>query len=128
MTVTTYIRIPFPPPTLPPGADPCDGCLGLGVTGDSFTRPVGADRMLLLDVVCPGCDGCGAASHEGCAPGVHALEDVVDRDGCHLCGGRGWSAVPGWSANPDGETVLMRVPCACQESRAERVAPEAVSL
>lgn len=130
--ITTYVRVPFPAPILPPGAHPCSDCLGQGVTGGHYTMPMSGDRQLLLDVWCPGCQGCGAATHDACKSGIHALDDEGQGDerdgGCPSCGGRGWCTVSGWSASdPDAETVLMRVPCGCQEHRAEIATPEEVT-
>ncbi len=128
--------ITFPEPTLPPRVDPCADCMGLGVTGHTYTLPcptVGPD--IAVAEICPACHGCGAATHDACIVGVHALDPFPDdgdiprlphytgQPGCFECSGRGWTAAQGTQAgDPDETLVLLRVPCSCV-ARAEVAAP-----
>jgi hypothetical protein len=120
MTLMTFTYVPFPAPT---PAVSCEACGGQGVTGDRYELRIDGP-VLLVDVFCPTCHGCGSAVHDKCADGVHALDDFDDpADDCPSCNGRGWNAVTAWSANhPDNdEPLFLRVPCGCTEDRAEQV-------
>jgi hypothetical protein len=120
--MTTYLRVFYDTPTLPTGIPPCRTCLGTGITDDrTYDMPYDAGQFLRVDVFCSGCGGCGAARHEECAAGAHALDpDRSDPTACPSCVGRGWCAAALWSPTiPDPErTLLLRVPCACAAERA----------
>lgn len=104
----------------------CAQCEGRGVTGDRYEMPTDTGPILLVDVICDACTGCGNGdpAHMECAPDAHAypdddFDDDDQRDDgaeCLSCGsGRGWNAV---QAFPDADTmVVLRVPCGCSESR-----------
>jgi hypothetical protein len=108
----------------------CQPCEGGGVTGERYEMTTGP-HVLLLEVICPACGGCGNGDprHPGCKPEWHAYpeddgwdtEDGGDEDdpACWSCGsGRGWNVAQGFSGEGDGvEMVLTRVPCGCSESR-----------
>lgn len=126
--MTTYAYLP--PDQHPAYARPCPGCGGEGVTGDRFEMPGDPGRpVLLVDVICGQCTGCGNGDpeHLDCRPDAHAYPDddgpdPDDDDGphvheCYSCGtGRGWNAVQGFHG-PEPDMVVLRVPCGCSESR-----------
>jgi hypothetical protein len=136
---TTYVTVEFPPPTVVGPA--CQACEGRGVTGEQYQMPTGEGRVLLVDVFCPSCGGCGSAEHVFCA-GLHAgldagasiwfdydydLDDEEPEDACPSCQGREWNAVQGFGDftfdEQDGEDVptsvkVLRVPCGCTTDRA----------
>lgn len=107
-------------------ARPCQPCGGTGVTGEHYEMPAG-EHILLVEVICPACDGCGNGDpdHPGCKVEWHADPDgYVDADdesepACWSCGsGRGWNVVQGFRGEGDDvEMILTRVPCGCSESR-----------
>jgi len=120
---TTYAIVEFPPPTVV--GSPCPDCKGSGVTGDQYemqhTTPV-----LLVDVFCPTCLGCGSANHDAGCEG-HAWDDIdrdddeLDDEACPSCKGREWNAVqgfPGYDVPADAGPVMLRVPCGCTTARA----------
>jgi len=127
---TTYAAVEFPPPTLAGPA--CQACEGLGVTGEQYHMPTGEHRVLVVDVFCPECGGCGGASdpeHQDCA-GLHHWDDdrnlddedlddafLNDEPVCPSCGGREWNAVQGFP-DPPTEIKVLRVPCGCTTNRA----------
>jgi hypothetical protein len=120
---TTYAYVEFPPPTVP-GA-PCPACQGAGITGDRYQLHTDGP-VLLVEVVCPGCAGCGSADrdHLDCA-GPHAWDDepdtAPDGDPCPSCQGREWNPLqgfPGVDAGADADPVMLRVPCGCTTARA----------
>jgi hypothetical protein len=137
MTGQRYAVLPIPEHPLYP--HPCAACDGLGVTGDRYEMPTtpGAP-ILLVDVICPECGGCGNGDpeHADCPPEAHAYpEDYsnstgeYDDDdqgddggpGCYSCGsGRGWNAVQGIGTSEGGDAeglAVLRVPCGCSEGR-----------
>ena len=75
---TTYAYVEFPAPTMT-GA-PCPACQGGGVTGDRYELHTDGP-VLLVDVVCPDCGGCGSADgdHLVCA-GPHACDKAPDTE------------------------------------------------
>jgi hypothetical protein len=119
----------------PPYPQPCSGCDGDGVTGVRYEFPTDTGPVLLCEVICPDCGGCGNGdpAHIACPPGAHAYpgefpgddsdaaafeawraahgDDAVpydDDDGvpCFSCGsGRGWVTVQGFSG--EGEDCQM---------------------
>jgi hypothetical protein len=135
--MATVVQVDFPPPPVPDGAG-CQACEGLGVTGQQYRMPTGQDRVLLLDVFCPTCGGCGSADHTGCS-GIHPArldedplgpwdEEDLDDDGldeearCPSCQGREWNPIQGFppegEQQGDGEVVVLRAPCGCTTPRA----------
>jgi hypothetical protein len=120
---TTYATVDFSPPTVT-GAR-CPACQGSGVTGDHYHLHTDGP-VLLVDVFCPACGGCGSADgdHLDCA-GPHAWDDAPDKqpdgDRCPSCQGREWYAVqgfPGRNLGADADPVTLRVPCGCTTARA----------
>jgi hypothetical protein len=137
MTSQRYAVLPIP--EHPPYLRPCRACDGRGVTGDRYEM-AGADGapILLVDVICPECGGCGNGDpeHADCPPDAHAYPDDYTNstgeyddddqgdDGapvCYSCGsGRGWNAVQGVGTSDDGDAeglAVLRVPCGCSEGR-----------
>ena len=121
---TTYATVAFPPPTV--AGAPCPACQGSGVTGDRYQIKTDGP-VLLVEVFCPGCGGCGSADrdHLDCA-GPHAWDDAPnkepDGDPCPSCQGREWNAVqgfPGVDPDTDADPVTLRVPCGCTTARAQ---------
>jgi hypothetical protein len=131
---TRYAVLPLP--AHPPYPHPCGPCNGAGVTGERYEMPPGTPGgpILLVDVICPSCDGCGNGdpAHAGCPRDAHAYPDEVDpypvaydddepEAGCPSCGsGRGWNPVQGFTGGSGPyETAgyVLRVPCGCSESR-----------
>jgi hypothetical protein len=121
-------------------ARPCRACGGAGVTGDRYTMPVTPPKVLLFEVICPDCGGCGNGdpAHAGCQPDWHAypgdqddlLDDLLDDedlDGlgerCPSCGtGRGWYPIQGFTGEGDDvEMHVLRGLCGCSEPRLVRV-------
>jgi hypothetical protein len=120
---TTHATVDFPPPTVT-GA-PCPACRGAGVTGGRYELHADGP-VLLVEVVCPGCGGCGSADGDGrgCA-GPHAWDDAPDTepdgDPCPSCQGREWDPVQGFAGvdpGGDADPVTLRVPCGCTTARA----------
>ncbi|MFE9670683.1 hypothetical protein ACFYOK_29570 [Microbispora bryophytorum] len=123
--------VPFADPT---PADPCPPCKGKGVTGAQYSMPLDDDKVMLIDVICGECGGCGSTVHDNCPPGTHALDggDYPDDDdlearerayGCWSCGGRGWFVVQGFppEAVAEDEILPLRAPCGCAEGRAQQL-------
>lgn len=129
-----YAALPITAPAWT-GPAPCEGCGGMGVTGERYEMP-GTDPVLLIDVICPRCTGCGNGDpeHRDCKPSAHAYPDEdddypddydlldSDDDGqdqeppCPSCGGRRWNALTGFGAgaeDDDAEVTVLRVPCGC---------------
>jgi hypothetical protein len=80
----TVMYVPFPDP---PGRGPaCGACDGRGVTGEQYTIVVNepGQAQLLVDVLCPGCGGCGQAEHADCGPDAHAVAVAGELDPDHL--------------------------------------------
>lgn len=129
----TY-RVTFPTPELAGPA--CAGCAGAGVLAEQMQMPTGSGRVLLVDVFCAVCGGCGSAdpAHTACPPAAHAWHDDEDddpdddelpdgeEDRCPSCSGRGWFPVQGFTDAGD-QMVMLRVPCGCTTDRAELVSP-----
>jgi hypothetical protein len=128
--------------TVPRWANPCPECQGRGVTGERYEMPTDNGPILICDIICPVCEGCGnGPDHEGCHPDQHAwpehfgADDYSDYDGrdedgpvCYSCGtyGRGWNAVDGLTVRylnePDDSpfppvSLTLRVPCGCRVDR-----------
>lgn len=127
---TQYAVLPVTEPAWT-GPGPCQGCGGLGVTGERYQMP-GTDPVLLADVICPQCGGCGNGDpeHRYCKPIAHVADSAddlgawgEDDDGpgqepaCPSCYGRRWNAVTGFTAGgavgEDEELAVLRVPCGC---------------
>lgn len=116
-----------------PWPTPCSSCGGEGVTGERYTMQT--DRcMLLVDVFCDACGGCGNGDqgHAGCPTGrdrtVHPAwvdiddeeDDETDEPTCWSCQGRQWNPVQGFSGeDADCRMVVLRVPCGCASDRLE---------
>lgn len=110
------------------GPNPCPACVGLGVTGERYEMP-GTTPTLLVDVICPGCTGCGNGDpeHRDCQPEAHAYpdddgydvdnyddEDQDQEPPCPSCGGRRWNAVQGFNTTDlEGDMIVLKVPCGC---------------
>lgn len=122
--------VPFADPT---PATPCTACKGKGITGTQYSMPLD-DNVMLVDVICESCGGCGSAVHDDCPPGTHALldgddylderEDAPDDErACWSCGGRGWWVLQGFppEAAAEDQIVLLRAPCGCTEGRAQQL-------
>jgi hypothetical protein len=90
--------------------------------------------VLLVDVFCPDCDGCGSADpeHRSCDPAAPASlkpEDCLnegDGERCASCQGRGWVAVQGFGGTDTGsdEDVTMcylRLPYGCTTERTQLI-------
>lgn len=119
MTATnTRLRLPCPPYE---GPARCPACAGARVTGAVYSSAPLDDPRLVVDVLCPVCDGCGRATHDGCRDDEHGgwdhdyypdddtPDDEADR--CPSCAGRRWFAVQGWTDG--GEMHTLRMPCGC---------------
>jgi hypothetical protein len=127
---TQYAVLPLPARL--PYPYPCAACNGAGVTGERYELPPGSPGapVLLVDVICPACGGCGNGdpAHAICPRDAHAYPDELwpepdDDDqadaasSCPSCGsGRGWNPVQGFSDDAEALTVL-RVPCGCATAR-----------
>lgn len=120
---------------------PCPACHGHGVTGRRYEMPTGAaadlqapDVVLLLEVFCPACGGCGNGDpeHAGCEAAWHpdpGDDDQFDDDdpdddlgdgesACWSCGsGRGWFPIQGFTEGPDTEMYTLRGICSCATDR-----------
>jgi len=124
----------------------CPACQGRGVTGVQYQmKPGGGDVVLLVDVICPECGGCGNGhpEHPGCRDEWHAEDPDADEPGyddsedpddecdggpaCWSCrSGRGWNTVLGFAGEgPDTVMYLLRMPCGCAESRMVEAAEDA---
>jgi len=139
MTRQLYAVLPIP--AHPPYLRPCPACDGRGVTGDRYEMPTDGGPILLVDVICPECGGCGNGDpdHADCPPDAHAYPDEYGTDddpddddprdddpgdggpACYSCGsGRGWNAVQGIGQSDDGDPeglAVLRVPCGCSADR-----------
>lgn len=122
------VCLPLPEPYT--GPDPCPACHGVGFTGVRYTfdseEPQATTPVLLVDVFCPTCAGCGQAEHVSCLIDQHAdsYRDVLnwdnaddeDDDGsvCPSCQGRRWWCCQGFGGDPVGEVLHeLRVACGC---------------
>lgn len=128
------------------GPGPCQGCGGIGVTGERYEMP-GTDPVLLIDVICPQCGGCGNGDpeHRYCKPSAHVddsgdfgADEEEDEDdhqdqepACPSCNGRRWNAVTGFTADgaidEDEELAVLRVPCGCAAPLLE-IGPDPATL
>lgn len=138
-TEQTGLHLPLPAPELP--GDPCADCTGAGVTGEVYRWPSGPDSpILIVDVPCLTCRGCGRAEHdEACeAPEHHGDRELRDDDlddddageeheyACPSCHGRLCLLATGWRTGPDSEplddeVLTIRVPCGCTTDRLQPV-------
>lgn len=119
------VYLPAPRYVGEPGGDPvCERCAGTGVSGDRYelASDIGAGAPLLVDEFCGQCQGCGRATHDGCAPLEHADidrgeiddEDLDDLDEvCPSCWGRQWWACQAFNG---GVVSYLRLPCGCATS------------
>lgn len=113
-------RVMLPGPAPYQGPDRCPSCVGAKLTGARyvFDPSAGAsEQVLLADVFCPNCGGCGRATHDSCEPKDHADWDPADLDeedyyetACPSCYGRRW-----WVCQAFNQTTVynMRVACGC---------------
>ena len=132
--VSRQLYAVLPIPAHPPYPRPCPVCGGHGVTGDRYEMATDGGPILLVDVICPDCGGCGNGDpeHTECTANAHAYpdeygaddDDQADNDGgpaCYSCGsGRGWNAVQGIGQSDDGDPeglAVLRVPCGCSADR-----------
>ncbi|HEY3035201.1 MAG TPA: hypothetical protein VGJ54_11165 [Streptosporangiaceae bacterium] len=137
----TKMVMHYPPPEVT--GDRCQLCEGLGVTGQQYQMQTGLGRVLLVDVFCPKCGGCGSADpeHRSCKPEAHAdpeelglaaeLDDWYDEvfawpDCCPSCLGRTWIAILGFDGaaqegRDDGKVLNLRVPCGCTSGQLQEV-------
>lgn len=124
------VRIWLPTRAPHTGPDRCMGCDGAGVSGDRFTQAIGTDTRhatLVVDALCPVCEGCGRNSaHLGCPAADHAQWsgptdddwDAYERAGtepCPSCHGRQWYAITGWFGEEPNSMYYLRMPCGCAE-------------
>lgn len=121
----------LPPPTPFQGPTRCPTCAGAKVLPDWYPFDLAAPRRLVIQPLCPTCQGCGRAEHEGCQPGEHADHDPTDDDHddldadlssgpCPSCQGRGWWPMQSFPSPPT-TIIYLRVPCGCSESRLVQV-------
>lgn len=132
MTAVKRMYLPAPEPYAGPEGI-CSGCTGAGVTGARYQMAV-TGAGLLVDVVCPDCDGCGRSIHDDCTPEMHAewerddLEDddpdVEPAEVCLSCHGRRWWACQGFT---ETTVYVLRVPCGCAQDLMVELPAEAVS-
>ncbi|MEV7264000.1 hypothetical protein AB0N38_10655 [Micromonospora aurantiaca] len=113
-----YLRLPAPERY--DGPDPCRRCAGARVL-DGRTAQMSTDAaVLVVDVICPDCDGCGRATHDGCREDEHGTWDhdyypdddtpAGEVNRCPFCAGRRWIGVLAWGAHT---TYTLRMPCGC---------------
>jgi hypothetical protein len=78
---------------LPAYPDPCSGCDGDGVTGVRYEFPTDTGPVLLCEVICPDCGGCGNGdpAHIGCPPDAHAYPGEFPGDPGDDAAYRRWS-------------------------------------
>lgn len=122
-------------PQKPQRREPCQKCMGEGVTGETYESEL-SEYVLIVSVLCPFCQGCGDASHAECEPLEHidpedfrgdededAFQDDEDEFwdaagvSCMSCGGRKWwpqQALPE-DATEDSDLLTLRTPCGCAE-------------
>lgn len=121
-----YLPAPAPyagPPQFP-GLGVCPFCAGTGLTDDQYEQAVpGGDTVIVVDTLCPACEGCGRFEHDECRADQHAQWEGPDEDDweafeaagvdpCPSCRGRQWNAVQGFD---DEQVVYLRMPCGCAE-------------
>lgn len=144
MSEVTYWYVPLPSPQF--SGEPCPSCQGEGVTSyfmdDKYEMTPVEGKVLLVDVFCKDCEGCGSAKpdHIGCDHAIHewisGLELSIDSDvedvfgdedtelqpgsDCPSCHGHQWNPIHAFT--PDGEDeFVLRVPCGCQTERDTQV-------
>lgn len=122
-------------------AQPCAACGGRGVTGSRYEMQTGAaaelqapEVVLLLEVFCVACGGCGNgdSEHAGCEAAWHPdpgddemfdLDELGDPDdveqACFSCGsGRGWFPIQGFTGEGDNTVMYtLRGLCGCATDR-----------
>lgn len=107
--------LPLPPPYT--GPDRCRPCVGRGVVGAPVRlkgRPThhGEPTIILAEVICPRCGGCGRnPHHHGCTPPQHADWRQPPPSGCLHCADRGWW--PMTAFDNSGRVLRLRMPCDC---------------
>lgn len=126
----THVHLPAPAPF--EGAERCRACAGARITGMQLTwmPELRAPKVLIVDVLCPVCDGCGRGVHDGCRPDEHAepvdwLDSMDDPDDepdppCFSCRGRRWLPVKAWTTGGT-DMYTLRVPCGCATDLLEEV-------
>lgn len=127
--MATYFYIPFEMTT---STEPlCSRCDGSGVSGEHYGYEI-PDGVMLVDVFCSECGGCGASEHTACTASLHdaligAEPEWFDSDPeeprpCPSCSGREWNALQAVRGEGDEmETVILRMPCGCVQERTQRV-------
>jgi hypothetical protein len=130
--VSRQLYAVLPIPAHPSYPQPCPACQGHGITSDRYEMPTDGGPILLVDVICPTCGGCGNGDpeHANCLADAHAYPDEHGADdhqddgagpACYSCGsGRGWNAVQGIGQDDDGDPeglAILRVPCGCSADR-----------
>lgn len=118
-------RLKLPPPDPYIGPARCPSCVGARFTDASYEMASG-DVVLVVQVFCPTCGGCGRAEHDGCQPQEHddpeergfdPADEFDDEDdepatACFSCHGRGWWTCQGFN---ESEVLTLRMPCGCAE-------------
>ncbi|NJP33712.1 hypothetical protein [Micromonospora thermarum] len=130
-TPDRHLHLPAPAPY--EGPERCRACAGARITGMQVTwlPEQQAPRVLVVDVLCPVCDGCGRATHDGCRPDEHADQDAWrdsmddgeddhDEPRCYSCHGLRWHPVLAW-ANGGADMFTLRMPCGCATDLLEEV-------
>ncbi|KLL11561.1 hypothetical protein [Protofrankia coriariae] len=113
------LALELPAPTFT--GPPCPSCKGKGVTDLRYEWTT-ERAVLMVDVLCDDCTGCGSADHQGCDTARHAEQDQDDypdddtneEPGCPSCDGRGWHPLQGFT---EDTMLTLRMPCGCTEEQ-----------
>lgn len=123
------VRLMLPPDGPYTGPNQCPQCAGGRYRTDfAATLPGDPGRpVLVCQVFCPRCLGCGRAEHEQCTASEHAdpegvglypagwdddedEDDVDDAEPCYSCRGRTWWPM---QAFDEQDVFYVRAPCGC---------------